>query len=114
MESYTIGQVCRLLDVKPHVLRYWEQEVSLLAPRKTATGRRLYSDHDMQVLYRLRYLLYEKRYTIEGARKQIWAELNTANLNLKSRIAAVRSDLLAALACLRRQQVVIETKLKGV
>ena len=112
MQSYSIGKVCKFLKVKPHVLRYWEQEISLLSPRKTESGRRIYTDHEIQVLFRLKYLLYERRFTIEGARRQIWQEFNTADLNLKSKIAAIRSDLLVVLSDVRHQAAVLDEKVK--
>ena len=96
MQKYSIGEVCKLLGVKPHVLRYWEQEISLLSPRKSDTGRKVYTDHDLQLLFRLKFLLYDKRFTIEGARERIWKEAESSQADVSARIAAVRSDLLTA------------------
>jgi len=93
MEKYTIGQVCRLLQVKPHVLRYWEQEIPLLAPRKDISGKRLYSFSNIQKLLRVRYLLYEKRFTLEGARNRLWEELQTVPPDLTARIMHIRKIL---------------------
>ncbi len=94
-KQYTIGEVSQLLGVKPHVIRYWEEEVPLLAPKKSKSGRRVYTDRELQLLLRLKHLLYEKRYTIEGARERIWKERGSSRADLTARIAAVRSDLLS-------------------
>jgi DNA-binding transcriptional MerR regulator len=94
-QRYTIGEVSQLLGVKQHVIRYWEEEVPLLAPKKSKSGRRVYTDRELQLLLRLKHLLYEKRYTIEGARERIWKETSSSKADLTARIAAVRSDLLS-------------------
>ena len=94
-QRYTIGEVSQLLGVKQHVIRYWEEEVPLIAPKKSKSGRRVYTDRELQLLLRLKHLLYEKRYTIEGAREKIWKETASSQADLTARIAAVRSDLLS-------------------
>lgn len=93
--QYTIGEVSQLLGIKQHVIRYWEEEVPFLAPKKSKSGRRVYTDRELQLLLRLKHLLYEKRYTIEGARERIWKETASSQADLTARIAAVRSDLLS-------------------
>ncbi len=98
MEGYHIGEVCRLLDVKPHVLRYWEQEIPFLSPRKDDSGRRLYSIRDVNMLFRLRHLLYDRKYTVEGARQRIWEELEGISPDIQARIHAIRHELLSALS----------------
>jgi DNA-binding transcriptional MerR regulator len=91
----TIGQISALLGVKTHVLRYWEAEIPLVAPRKDLSGRRVYTEREVQLLLRLKQLLYEDRYTIEGARERIWLDLNPPAQSPAARIAAVRRQLLA-------------------
>ena len=93
-QKYTIGEVSDLLGVKPHVVRYWEEEIPFVAPRKNISGRRVYSDRDLQVLIRLKHLLYKEKYTVEGARDRLWSEVNSSGVDAKSTIAAIRSDLL--------------------
>src|SRR6266446_3955291 len=66
---FRIGEVARLAGIKPYVLRFWETEFSLLDPKKSGTGHRLYRRKDVQLVLEIKRLLYEKRYTIEGARK---------------------------------------------
>ena len=68
---FTIGEVGRLCKVKPHVLRYWEQEFSQLAPSKRRGNRRYYQHKDVLLVRRIRRLLYDEGYTIEGARQQL-------------------------------------------
>jgi len=65
---FTIGEVSELCDVKPHVLRYWEQEFTQLKPVKRRGNRRYYQHHEVLLIRRIRELLYEDRYTIDGAR----------------------------------------------
>src|ERR1700690_2743839 len=71
---FRIGEVAGLLAVEPYVLRYWETEFPKLAPKKSGTGHRLYRRKDVELLLRIKHLLYEKRYTIEGARQSIHNE----------------------------------------
>ena len=66
---FRIGEVARLLGVETHVLRYWETEFSVLKPKKGGTGQRLYRRKDVEAALEIKRLLYERRYTIEGARK---------------------------------------------
>jgi len=68
---FRIGEVAGLLAVEPYVLRYWETELPSLAPKKSGTGHRLYRRKDVELLLKIKHLLYEKRYTIEGARQSL-------------------------------------------
>ena len=70
---FKIGEVADLLGVEPYVLRYWETEFSQLTPKKSGTGHRLYRRKDVELLLRIKHLLYEKRFTIEGARQSLQA-----------------------------------------
>jgi DNA-binding transcriptional MerR regulator len=65
---FRIGEVSQILQVEPYVLRYWESEFPTLAPKKSGTGHRLYKRKDVEMVLELKRLLYEKRFTIEGAR----------------------------------------------
>jgi DNA-binding transcriptional MerR regulator len=71
---FKIGEVSELLGVEPYVLRYWETEFSVLSPKKSGTGHRLYRRKDVELLLRIKHLLRDKRYTIEGARQSLQAE----------------------------------------
>jgi DNA-binding transcriptional MerR regulator len=68
---FKIGEVSEILGVEPYVLRYWESEFSQLSPKKSGTGHRLYRRKDVELLLRIKHLLYEKRFTIEGARQTL-------------------------------------------
>lgn len=68
---FTIGEVSELCDVKPHVLRYWEQEFPQLKPVKRRGNRRYYQRQDVMIIRNIRSLLYEQGYTIGGARLQL-------------------------------------------
>src|SRR5712691_2545788 len=70
---FRIGEVSSLLGVETYVLRYWETEFPTLAPKKSGTGHRLYRRKDVELLLRIKHLLYEKRFTIEGARQSLHA-----------------------------------------
>ncbi len=71
---FKIGEVSELLGVEPYVLRYWESEFPVLSPKKSGTGHRLYRRKDVELLLRIKHLLYEKRFTIEGARQTLQSE----------------------------------------
>jgi len=95
MASYSISDLERLLRVRGYVIRYWEKEIPLIQPTRDTQGRRVYSDRDLELLVRLKYLLYERRFTIEGARAQLYHELAGGNQDLRAGISALRTELLA-------------------
>ena len=71
---FKIGEVSELLGVEAYVLRYWETEFPVLSPKKSGTGHRLYRRKDVELLLRIKHLLYDKRFTIEGARQSLQSE----------------------------------------
>src|SRR4029079_9864099 len=71
---FKIGEVSELLGVEPYVLRYWESEFPVLSPKKSGTGHRLYRRKDVELLLRIKHLLYERRFTIDGARQYLHDE----------------------------------------
>src|SRR5438094_610537 len=83
---FKIGEVSELLGVEPYVLRYWETEFAVLSPKKSGTGHRLYRRKDVELLLRIKYLLYEKKFTIEGARQSLQAESRAAKPKALKRI----------------------------
>src|SRR5206468_8106122 len=83
---FKIGEVSELLGVEPYVLRYWETEFSVLSPKKSGTGHRLYRRKDVELLLRIKHLLYEKRFTIEGARQLLQAEAKAPKPKVVKRI----------------------------
>lgn len=72
--TYTIGDVEELTGIKAHILRYWEDVISGFSPRKDMGGRRVYSQREVELIFRLKYLIYEKKFTVEGAGNQILNE----------------------------------------
>ena len=92
---YKIGEVCRIADLQPYVLRYWETEFPPLAPGKSGGGQRLYSQHEIDVILRIKQLLYAEGFTIAGAKKRLEAELTDGALaprNADTAPPAARSD----------------------
>ncbi|MCX6620466.1 MAG: MerR family transcriptional regulator [Acidobacteria bacterium] len=81
---FRIGEVSRLAGVKPHVLRYWETEFSVLDPKKSGAGHRLFRRKDVELILEIKHLLYEKRFTIEGARAAMGRGRNKALLPIAS------------------------------
>lgn len=75
---FTIGEVSELCGVKPHVLRYWEQEFSQLKPVKRRGNRRYYQHHEVMLIRRIRELLYEQGFTISGARNRLLNDAQAA------------------------------------
>lgn len=68
---YSIGEVSKVTGLKQYVLRYWETEFNHLNPQKNRAGNRIYKDEDIQLISLIKYLLYEKKYTIQGARETL-------------------------------------------
>lgn len=92
---YTISQIEDLTGVKAHVLRYWEEVIPAFSPQKDMGGRRLYSQHELDLIFRLKYLINEKKFTAEGAGQQILEEAQTVqdNSNLIRQIQETRALL---------------------
>ncbi len=86
---YKIGEACKLLDIQPYVLRYWETEFSALSPNKSKSGQRVYSEQDLQIIARVKELLYDEGYTIAGAKKKLEAELESGGIRSTAAQAAV-------------------------
>jgi DNA-binding transcriptional MerR regulator len=74
---FRIGEVCDLMGVQPHVLRYWETEFPMLAPQKNRAGQRVYRRKDVEMVMRIRELLYEEKFTIAGAKKKLLEEMRS-------------------------------------
>ena len=68
---YSIGEVCDLTGLKPHVLRYWETQFDVLSPTKNRAGNRVFRPKEIELILLVKHLLYEEKYTIEGARKKL-------------------------------------------
>lgn len=72
---FKIGEVCELVGVQAHVLRYWETEFPMLSPQKNRSGQRSYRRRDVEISFRIKQLLYDEMFTIAGAKKKLQAEM---------------------------------------
>ena len=90
---FTIGEVSELCGVKPHVLRYWEQEFTQLKPVKRRGNRRYYQHHEVLLIRRIRDLLYEQGFTISGARNRLDEGVSGNGRALTARSEADKADL---------------------
>src|SRR3954453_23514734 len=70
-EFFSIWEVCQLTDLKPHVLRYWESQFRFLSPAKNRSGNRVYQRREVELIMLVKHLLYDEKYTIEGARQKV-------------------------------------------
>lgn len=95
---FRIGEVAKLAGIKPYVLRFWESEFSALGPKKSGTGHRLYRRKDVELVLEIKRLLYEKRFTIEGARKVL--ESKPKRVAEKSASQRKQGELFSATATL--------------
>ncbi len=86
-EYFSIGDVCQLTDLKPHVLRYWESQFRFLNPVKNRSGNRVYQRREIELIMLVKHLLYTDKYTIEGARKRIEYYRRTGSLKSEGRLA---------------------------
>jgi DNA-binding transcriptional MerR regulator len=89
---YKIGEACKALGIQPYVLRYWETEFPALTPSKSRSGQRVYSEKELEIIRRIKELLYEEGYTIAGAKKKLEGELAAGTLG-EVRDEAVTDDL---------------------
>src|SRR5436853_1227238 len=76
---FKIGEVCEITGIQAHVLRYWESEFPMLAPQKNRAGQRTYRKRDVEMVLRIKELLYEDQYTIAGAKKRLTNEIRGAS-----------------------------------
>jgi DNA-binding transcriptional MerR regulator len=95
---FTIGEVSELCGVKPHVLRYWEQEFTQLKPVKRRGNRRYYQHHEVLLIRRIRELLYDQGFTISGARNQLDELSNDGGRNARTRATDTMAPLAAAIS----------------
>ncbi len=96
MQPLSIGEVCDILGLRPHILRYWEHEIPVLSPSKDGFGRREYNERELQQLYRIKYLVYTKKYTVQGVARKLLQEASGRAADRKGRLHAVRHSILTA------------------
>ncbi|HKW50228.1 MAG TPA: MerR family transcriptional regulator, partial [Candidatus Eisenbacteria bacterium] len=109
---YSISEVSDLVGVKPHVLRYWETQFKMLRPKKGRGGARMYRKRDVEVLFEIKQLLYDQRFTIAGARRRILdgrseekeqIEFPFSKLDREEALRALRKDMEGLLNLLRQE-----------
>lgn len=93
---YSIGEVCTLTDLKPHVLRYWESQFDVLNPVKNRAGNRVYRAKEIEVVLLVKHLLYDEKYTIEGARQRL-SELRSEGSLEEERQEVVAPEFLSGI-----------------
>lgn len=86
-EFFSIGEVCALTDLKPHVLRYWESQFRFLNPAKNRSGNRVYKGREIELILLVKHLLYTEKFTIEGARLRVEHFRRTGELKVAAREA---------------------------
>ena len=111
MSGYAIGEVCGILELKPHVLRYWERELPMLAPKKDNFGRRVYTEADLETLFRVRHLLHDRKLTVAGVRKRMWEEISGGRQNQRALLFAIRSELVRVSATSQKLRASLEALL---
>ena len=106
-EFFSMGDVCSITDLKPHVLRYWESQFRFLHPAKNRSGNRVYQRREIELIMLVRQLLYTEKYTIDGARQKIDDYRKSGELKAVARAAldnqtveSMESDLQGILAAL--------------
>jgi len=110
----SISEVSEMLGVKPHVLRYWETQFGMLRPKKNRAGNRMYRPEELRTLQRIKELLYERRFTIAGARRTLLedrrepgnaqAELGFTEADRKAALTEIRAELKSILGRLKRER----------
>lgn len=88
---FRIGEVARLTGIQPYILRYWESEFPVLQPKKSGTGQRLYRKRDIEIVLKIKQLLYDQRYTIAGAKRRLQDEVEP--LDLLQQVRRIREGL---------------------
>lgn len=86
-EFFSIGEVCALTDLKPHVLRYWESQFRFLNPAKNRAGNRVYKAREVELIMLVKHLLYTDKFTIDGARQRVDHYRRTGELRISARRA---------------------------
>ena len=94
MGDFHIRDVCRILDIKAHTIRYWEQEISEISPRKDLYGVRIYSYMDINLLFRINYLSHKKGLNISQIREQLWLDMDAGIQNRRTKIQELRTELI--------------------
>ncbi len=109
-EFFSIGEVCALTDLKPHVLRYWESQFRLLSPSKNRSGNRVYRSKEVELILLVKHLLYTEKYTIEGARLRLESYRKNGELRGAARHATSAETIRELRALVQRAQDLLDGK----
>ena len=104
---YKIGEVCKIAEVQPYVLRYWETEFPPLAPNKSGGGQRLYTRREIDVILRIKQLLYSEGFTIAGAKKKLHVEVASRAPSVDVKPTKPSEDVVKALGKVKRELAAI-------
>jgi DNA-binding transcriptional MerR regulator len=96
-QFFSIGEVCALTDLKPHVLRYWESQFRFLNPAKNRSGNRVYKAREVELIMLVKHLLYTEKYTIEGARQRLDQFRRAGELRPRA-VVAIRQEMVRDIA----------------
>ena len=103
--GFSIGEVEKLTKIKAHILRYWERALPFLRPQKNAQGKRLYTYHDLDLLYRIKYLTETRRFSLEDAGQQLLADLaSQGDSRHIIELSGIRRELLDAYRLLQEHR----------
>ena len=108
-EFYSIGEVCALTELKPHVLRYWESQFKVLNPAKNRSGNRVYARREVELILLVKHVLYTEKYTIDGARQKLDEHRKGGALRSEARAALE----VQALESLERELAELQALLDG-
>ena len=90
---FRIGEVSKIVKLPTYVLRFWETEFSRLRPKRTSSGQRLYTRKDIELILKIKDLLYEKKFTIQGARRYLTAKTGKKDMPIEQHLKEMRSEL---------------------
>ncbi len=119
-QFFSIGEVCALTDLKPHVLRYWESQFRFLNPAKNRSGNRVYKSREVELIMLVKHLLYTEKFTIEGARQRLDHFRRTGELKQAARdamryetVREVRDEIADVLALLDGREPAIRAEVEA-
>jgi DNA-binding transcriptional MerR regulator len=112
-EFYSIGEVCTLTELKPHVLRYWESQFKVLNPAKNRSGNRVYARKEVELILLVKQLLYAEKYTIDGARQKLEEHRRGGALRQSARAALELETVEALERELQSLQALLDAPLRA-
>lgn len=102
MASFSIGEVEKLTNVKQHILRYWEENVPILSPAKDGFGHRIYTSRDVQIIMRLRFLIVERKLSMQEAYNQMLQESTVSEKTVRN-INILKDELILLYDLVRKK-----------